>query len=119
MKNIFRFNGQHYVRITPIQQLKARIAELECELKRYKNANKISESIIDAKSSIINDRDLLSDDLEKEVIRLGSENTILNEENANLSFQVNELESDINILNNTNEDLRSEIDSWRNQECRR
>jgi len=73
MKNIFRFDGEHYVRITPVQQLKARIAELE------------------------------------------KENTDLLESNANLAFQVDELESTINILNNTNEDLRAEIDDWRNQ----
>ena len=80
MKNIFRFNGEHYVRITPVQQLKNRIAELEEENKR-----------------------------------LEDENTIFNENNANLAFKVEELESDINMLNNTNEDLRAEIDEWRNQ----
>lgn len=84
MKNIFRFNGEHYVRITPVQQLKNRI-----------------------------------DDLEKDNKRLEHENTVFNENNANLAFRVEEIESDINILNNTNEDLRAEIDEWRNQECRR
>jgi len=73
MKDIFRWDGWRYARITPIQQLKARIAELE------------------------------------------KENTDLLESNANLAFQVDELESTINILNNTNEDLRAEIDDWRNQ----
>lgn len=80
MKNIFRFNGEHYVRITPVQQLKNRI-----------------------------------DELEKDNKRLEHENTVFNENNANLEFRVEELESDINILNNTNEDLRAEIDDWRNQ----
>ena len=80
MKSIFRFNGEHYVRITPVQQLRARIAELEKDNKR-----------------------------------LEDENTVFNEDNANLAFKVEELESDINILNNTNEDLRAEIDEWRNQ----
>jgi len=73
MKDIFRWDGWRYARITPIQQLKARIDELE------------------------------------------KENTELLENNANLAFRVNELESDINMLNNTNEDLRAEIDEWRNQ----
>ena len=80
MKSIFRFNGEHYVRVTPFQQLKARIYELEKENKR-----------------------------------LEDENTVFNENNANLAFKVEELESDINMLNNTNEDLRAEIDEWRNQ----
>ena len=73
MKDIFRWDGWRYARITPIQQLKARIAELE------------------------------------------KENTDLLESNANLAFQVDELESTINILNNTNEGLRAEIDDWINQ----
>ena len=73
MKDIFRWDGWRYARITPIQQLKNRIDELE------------------------------------------KENTELLEKSSNLAFQVNELESDINILDNTNEDLRTEIDDWRNK----
>ena len=80
MKDIFRWDGWRYARITPIQQLKARIGELEKDNKR-----------------------------------LEVENTVFNENNANLAFQVDVLESTINILNNTNEDLRAEIDDWRNQ----
>ena len=101
MKNIFRFNGEHYVRITPVQQLKARIAELEEENKRLEDE---SEKIID-----------INADLSFKICDLEKENTVFNENNANLAFKVEELESDINMLNNTNEDLRAEIDDWRNQ----
>ena len=87
MKSIFRFNGEHYVRITPVQQLKARIADLNKQVENLAFDLQHSEN----------------------------SNTALNEENANLAFQVDELESTINMLNNTNDDLRAEIDDWRNQ----
>ena len=94
MKDVFRHNGQRYVKITPVQQLKSQNEEMSHDVMR---------------------QSLENDQLGHECNVLNVENTDLLESNANLAFKVNELESQINILNNTNEDLQAEIDDWRNK----
>jgi len=115
MIDIFRHDGEHYVRITPVQQLKNRIAELEKEnLNLADRVEFFDSELSDCKTESFSYLELYKSEASKN-FNLEKENTDLLESNADLAFQVDELESTVNMLNNTNEDLRAEIDEWRNQ----
>lgn len=67
MKDIFRFNGQHYERITPIQQLKNRITELEKENTELLESNANLAFHVNEQESQINILSETIEDLEIEL----------------------------------------------------
>ena len=57
----------------------------------------------------------VEDQLKARITQLEKENTEILENNANMSFKVNELESEINILNEVIANIKAELEEWENQ----